>query len=43
MPKTKWNCRDQLDWVSIVTKARYDNNVTDRINVVYAENKIKLP
>ena len=42
MPKTILNCRDRLNWVSIVTKTKYDNYVIDRIEVVYAKNETKL-
>ena len=37
------NCYDRWNWVQFVTKIREDNNVIDRIGVVYAKNDIELP
>ena len=37
------NYRDRLDRVPIVMKTILDSNVTDRTNVVYAENETKVP
>ena len=36
------NCRDRWDWVPTMTKTRYNNDMTDRIDVVYAEDETKL-
>ena len=40
--KTKLNYHDKSDWVRSVTKIRHNNNVTDRIGTVYAENENEL-
>lgn len=36
----KLSCRDWLDYVNFVKKSRQDNNMTDRISLVYAELKL---
>ena len=33
---------DQLDWVQSMIKTTQDNNVTDYIDALYAENEIEL-
>ena len=40
--KTIINFRDRLHQVPTVTNSKYDNYVTDHIDVVYFENKIEL-
>ena len=40
--KTKLNYHDKSDRVRSVTKIRHNNNVTDRIGTVYAENENEL-
>ena len=42
MPKTILNYHDWLNWVSIVTKTRQDNDVIDHTDVVYIENETEL-
>ena len=42
MLKTILNYRDQLTRVSYVTKTRKENDMTNRIGVVYTKNDIKL-
>ena len=39
MPKVKLSYRDQVDQVWSVTKTKQDNNVTDRIGLVYDKFK----
>ena len=41
-PKMIMNSHDQWDLVQFVTKIREDNNVTDRIGAVYAQNDTAL-
>ena len=38
----KLNCREWSDQVWFVTKTRKDNDVIDRTDVVYIQNKIEL-
>ena len=40
--KTILNCRDQSDRVSFVMKTRQDNNMIDRIGLVYAETETQM-
>lgn len=42
MSKTKLSCREQSDRVQFVIKTRLNNDVTDSIGLVYAENKTEL-
>ena len=42
MPKMKLSCCDQSNYMCAVTKTRQDNNVTDRIGLVYVGNDTKL-
>ena len=42
MSKTKLSCLDQSDLVQSMTKTKQDNDVTNHINVIYAENETKL-
>ena len=42
MPKLKLNYRDLFEQVQFVMKTRQDNDVTNCIGAVYAENKIEL-
>lgn len=42
MSKLKLNYRDLFDLVRSMMKTRKDNNVIDRIGIVYAENDIEL-
>lgn len=37
------NCRDRSNRVLSMMKTRQANNVTDRTNLIYAENKTNLP
>ena len=41
--KMKLNYRKLSDGMQFVTKTRQDNDVTDNIDLVYAENGIELP
>lgn len=41
-PKTKLTYRDQLDRAQFVTKTKQDNNMIDRIGLIYAESEIEL-
>ena len=36
------NCRDRPNWVRYVIKTRYDNDIIDRISLVYAKTEIEL-
>ena len=38
----KLSCHDQPDWVQSSMKTRLDNNITDRIGLVYAKIEINL-
>lgn len=42
MLKLILNTLDRLDRVQYVTKTMLDNNVTNRINLMFVETKIKL-
>lgn len=42
MPKSKLNCLDLFDQMWYVMKTRKDNDVIDRTDVVYIQNKIEL-
>ena len=41
-PKTKLSYRAWLNRVQFVTKTRQDNDITNRIGVVYAETETEL-
>ena len=41
-PKTKLSYRDRLDQVWSMMKTSHDNDVTNRIGLVYAKNNIEL-
>lgn len=41
-PKTKLRCCDWLDLVRSVIKTRQDNNMIDRIGMIYVEDETKL-
>lgn len=40
--ENKAKLHDQSDQVQFVMKTRHDNNMTDRIGAVHAENEIEL-
>ena len=42
MLKTKLSCRHQSDQVLFVMKTRQDNDVIDRIDMVYTKIEIRL-
>ena len=42
MLKTILNYHDRLDRVLTLTKTKYENYASDRIDVVYTENEIDL-
>ena len=42
MPKTILNYHDLSNWVSFLTKTKQDNDVTNRIGLVYIETEIEL-
>ena len=42
MSKSKLNCWDLSNHVWFVMKTKLDNDVTNRISLVYAETKIEL-
>ena len=42
IPKTKLCCRDRSNLVWSVMKTRQDNDVTQRMGLVYVENDIEL-
>ena len=41
-PKTRLSYRHQLDLLQSITKTKWDNDVTNHIDVVYDENEIEL-
>ena len=42
MPKMKLSCYDRLDRVQSLMKTRHENDVTNRISLVFVETKIEL-
>lgn len=42
MPKMKLSCHGRSGWVRSVMKTRLENDVIDRIGLVYVEIKIEL-